>query len=43
MCLPYMSFENTVITGEIALLFASYSKLSSANSFNLEESKMYRL
>ena len=54
MCLQYKSFENTVGKEEIAhnilfsthlenfLPFSSNLKLSSANSFNLEESKICR-
>ena len=44
MCLQYKSFENTV--GKVFYLFegllplSSNLKLSSANSFSLEESKM---
>ena len=41
MCLPYNIFENTVFSAllEESLSFSSNLKLSSANSFNLEESK----
>ena len=54
-CLQYKSYENTVGKGEVArpavfsthlesfLPFSSNLKLSSANSFSLEESKICHL
>ena len=48
-CLQYNSFENTVGKGEIArnepffLPFLTHLKLSSANAFSLDESKLFRL
>ena len=38
--LRFKSFENTVVKGELSAIFI---KLSSANSFSLEESKICRL